>query len=371
MERYKKSQKVKKRNFNRYKITIVISVVLIIALLTGFFLYNRKRSGGNTFSANISLPFYKDDPFVSNTKNIFYIKNNELFALNKKAKNNFNAKNISHGAKVAASETFVATFDETGYQLFDMKGKEESKKEGNVKIIALRVSDTHVAIQIEEQDKNIIFVYDSKGNEKYKTDVDANNLLDFGLSNTDTILWTLTANLNSEQPTSHYTGFNFTKNSVTNVINVTDQLVEKILLSNNYIFVIGTNNIITYTQVGKKEDSYLVYGWKLSDYKFSAARPTYVLVPRVDNTEKIKSVRIRQSDGNEHTFALQDECQDVLINGEKIFSFSSDKVFINDIKGNYVSSDNLPFSFKDIVPVFEHDFIIADNGSSFSLLSLK
>lgn len=366
-----RSRKIQKRIWVRRRIAILSTLVAIVLLMTGFLVYRNFSKGGNTFSSNVSLPFYKEHSYASNSKNVFYIKNGELHGINKKAKDVFSVSQLSHGNKVAAGEQYVATFDDSGYQLFDMKGKEKSKKEGNVQLVDLRLSDSHVAIQIKEGDKSYIYIYDADGKEKNKTEIDASRLMDFGVVDAQTSLWTLSVSLKSTQPVSQYTSYNFTKNSVTSVINITDQLAEKILLSGSYAYVIGTNNIVSYTQTGKKEDSYLVYGWRLADYKFSANKPAYVLVPRNDGEAKIKNMRIRHSDNSEYTFTLQDECFDAMISGEKIFSFGNDAVFVNDLKGNALGKDSLPFAFRSIHPVMNNTCIIADDGNQFSLIGIK
>lgn len=371
--RQNKAHRVKrKRWLNKKGIIVVCCLLLMVAIGSGLYLRNRFQ-GSNVFTSNVSLPFYRNDEYTYNSKNLFYIKNNELKVLDQKAKEAFSIKDVPDNAKVAATENHVVCYNEKSYKLYSIKDKKEvNKKEGNIQILDIRLGDKYVAVHIrEENGSTTMYVYNFEGTEIYKVSSNANLLLDFGFVPANQNLWMMQIDVKSSRPLCNYSAYDVEKNSVTSVINISDQITEKILLNNNLMWAVGTNNIIRYSQIGKKEDTYLVYGWRLADYKFTAQKPTFVLVPRVDENEKIKSVRVRHSDNSEYTFTLQEECFDVIISGEKIYSFTEEAVYLCDLKGNNMTRTNLPFPFKSVEKVMNDTQIIVDTGNGYSLLNVK
>lgn len=366
-----RTKKVRKRQNDRLKrIIISIAAVTLLVVSAGWLIMKNTAVGGAVFSSSMNLEFYKDDEYLSNSKVITYKKGNSIKAIDAKAKEVFSINNVGNDAKMYLSENYVGYFVKNSYYIFDMKGKEICRYETEDTIYDMRLSDEYVAlIKADASGNTHLVLNDFKKGQLFSTPVDTNHLLDFGVVSSSATLWILSVNTSIPTPLCVFTAYNTAKGSVSSIINIAEQLVEKLLINSDQVYAVGTSNLITYSLSGKKEQTYLTYGWKVTDWMFVGAKPYFVLVPRTD--EPITSVRIRHSEATEYTFTLQEECSEVIIGNDMIYAFNENKVFYTDLKGENIKKADTPFKIKGCAAVLGGSHIIADNGSGYVLLSLK
>lgn len=366
-----RTRNVRKRQNERIKrIAITLAILALAAVLVGWFIMKNTAVGGAVFSSSADVPFYKQDAHLSNSKVIVYKKGGNIAAIDSKAKQVFSIGGVSDDAKIYLSESYVGYSVKNSYYIYDLSGKEVCRYETEDTIYDMRLFDGYVVlIKADASGNTFLVLNDFKQAQLFSTGVNVNNLLDYGVVSSSATVWMLSLNTNIPTPLCVFTSYNSSKGSVSSVINIAEQLVEKLLINSDKVYAVGTSNLVTYDLSGKKEQTYLTYGWEVTDWRFVGAKPYFVLIPRTD--EPITSVRIRHSDSTEYTFTLQEECDKVIIGNETIYAFNSNKVFYTDLKGENIKKADMPFKMNGCESVLGGSHILADNGSSYVLLSLK
>ncbi|MBQ9625176.1 MAG: hypothetical protein IJR47_03615 [Clostridia bacterium] len=370
MERIKAINKRKRKRAKNSRLIILGIAAAIIIIFGSWLIMHRTVVSSGVFTTRTDLPFYSTEKFLSNSKVIAYQKGNSIKGIDSKAKELFSIDNVSDEAKMYLSEKNVAYFVKNSYYVYDLTGKEISRYETEDTIYDIRLADEYVAfVKADASGNTFLNLNDFKQGQLFSIPIDTNNLLDFGVISSSATVWTSVIDTSIQTPLCIFTAYSSSKNSRTSVINIAEQLLEKIIVNSDKVYAIGTSNLVTYDITGKKEQTYLTYGWKVTDSMFVGAKPYFVLIPRTDGA--ITSVRIRHSDSSEYTFTLQEECNKVIIGNERIYAFNENRVFYTDLKGENIKKTDTPFKIRDVYSVFDGTYVIADNGNSFTLLSLK
>lgn len=366
----RRTRNIKKRKNNRLKrIGAALLVIAILAVSIGWIIIRKTAVGGAVFSSKVDMPFYKEDTFLSNSKSIVYKKGGNIKALDNKGRETFSIGGVADNAQMRLSEDYVAYFGQNYYNVYRLKdGKHESQYETSDVIYDIRLGEGYVAMIKADASGNTYLILNSfTSGEKFSTPVNTTTLLDFGVISTSETMWTVSVDTRITTPLCVFTSYK--SNTVSGIINIAEQMVEKVVVNSDMVYAVGTSNLVIYSLSGKKEATYLTYGWRITDWLFVGAKPYFVLVPRTDGP--ITSVRIRHSDSTEYTFTLQEECSEVIIGKERIYALNESNIFYTDLKGENIRKAETPFKIKWSTSVLGGSHIIADNGSGYSLLSLK
>lgn len=350
---------------------LTIAIVVAAVILGAWLILEMTAVGSTVFSTTINMPFYKDDPHLSNSTIIAYKKNGAIKGIDKKGKEVFSIDGVSNDAKMYLSESYIGYFEKNSYFVYDVgTGKEVCRYETEDTIYDMRLAEEYVVLVKADQAGNTYIVLnDFKKGQLFSTLVNTNNLLDFGVVSSSATVWTISIDTSIPTPLCSFVAYNTGKNSIYSKINIAEQLVEKLIINSDKVYGIGTSNLVIYDLSGQKEQTYLTYGWKITDWLFVGAKPYFVLVPRTD--EPISSIRIRHSDATEYTFTLQEECNEVIIGNDTVYAFNENNVFYTDLKGENIKKEETPFKIVGCESVLGGSHILADNGSEFVLLSLK
>lgn len=365
-----RTRKVRKRQNQRIKrIAALVMLLAVVAVFIGWMIM-RRTATGEVFSSQINLPFYTQDTFLSNSKAIVYKKGTSVTGLDAKGRELFSVTGVAEDAGIRLSEDYLCIYGKNYYDVYSMAGKHVTKYETDDTIYDVRMGEGYVAlVKADPYGNTYLVLNDNKSGQLYSTGVDTNNLLDFGVVSTSETLWTMSINTQITTPLCVFTTYNTKRKSVSGVINIAEQLVERVIVNSDKVYAIGTSNMVVYSLSGQKEETYLTYGWKITDWLFVGGKPYFVLVPRTD--DPITSVRIRHSDATEYTFTLQEECSEVIIGKDKVYALNENNIFYTDMKGENIQKTETPFKIKSCTSVFGGSHIIADDGSGYSLLSLK
>ena len=376
MEKTKKNtrniEKVKrKKKLNKKRIMAVAGgVALVCAVTFGFKLLKNVVGGDAGLTDTYKLEFYTNDKYVSNDKFIVYTQNDQIKGVNKKGKEKFAITDAKDVLGVKISSKYFAYYTENEYKVFDMNGRPMTSFESKDKISDLRITNENVIfVKTDETGVSKLVVHDMKTSEVYSMDVDADTVGDFGIISSSETLWVLNIDKSISTPLCTFSSYGLKKNSTYNVINIPNQMVDKLYVTNNNIYAVGTSDVAVYDVSGVKETTDMVYGWKLADVKFEANKPTFVFVPRGEET--FSNVRVKHSSGEEYTFALQEPCFESIISDKYIYSFSNNNAFYSDLKGENTKKVELSSKIIDAKSVLDGDSVIVDDGKCYTLLSLE
>ena len=187
---------------------------------------------------------------------------------------------VSTGAvQLAASSGVSVLYHESAVQI--VGAAEPLTFSGRVLDVAC--GSAHVAVLQEETGGGCtLLIYDKTGVQTDQMDFSAGTLLDFGFSQSGgETLWTLEMSVTASQPVSTLTTYNLATNRTTGVMSIQGQLVDRVVFTQNSIFLCCTTNLIRFNRTGNTEAyRLLVYGWELCDVSTAGSSPVMLFRER-------------------------------------------------------------------------------------------
>ncbi len=245
------------------------------------------------------------------------------------------------------------------------------------KVLSVACGNEHVAVLREDSGGNVaLLVYDKTGTQTDQMDFKITTPVAFGFSNTlDETLWTLEISVSGSLPVSTVTTYNLSTQRTTGVMSVQRQLIDKVLFTQNSVFLSGTDNIIRYALPGNSEAYRLVvYGWKMLDYTFSGAAPLMLYAER--DTAALGTVKLYQlpegdvASASIHSVQLPADTVGMFVAGDKFYACTKDTMYVYTVAGKISATVTLPVS-ADSVKKLSDAYVLVESGGSLYTLPLK
>ena len=201
-------------------------------------------------------------------------------------------------------------------------------------------------------------------------------IVDFGLYKVGgpETLWIETLNANASMPTTTISIFDTSKTDsegkrgdITGVINVQDQLIDEVYITQSSLFAAGTNQIIRYTHDGNKEVyRTTVYGYHVSDFSSASGSPTFLLVPRGSDFHSVRMLTLSEGSAPEPVdtlLQLPAEGIAAYIMGNRLVVASREKVFTYSLKGKLQSEATFEQPVDAAVKLTDNTLMLSSNGT--------
>lgn len=284
-----------------FTIKRLLIILLGIALIVGgFFGVRAFLSSRASFGTESALPFYSEAPYAYSNGIFYYADGDKLIRYD--TRNPEGATSMSLGTSdvaIAAGGGTAALYSVNAVQII---GADDFIDVGG-QIMSLRCAANHIAVlRIDSAGTGAVLVYNKSGELvdiiEQKNDI----IIDCGFydSSEGDLMWLLTLSTSADTPVTTLTTYSYAAQggesvaTMSGVISISSQLVDRVVFTKSSIFISGTEQLIR-CDAGISGESWrlLTYGYKLCDYSTALTRPLFLFVPRGEgamNEVKLYSV---------------------------------------------------------------------------------
>ncbi len=363
-----------KRRIRLNPIFLTVCIILVL-LIAGLCIWLAQPKANSLSSeSGIPLPFADGAPFASNGQILICYNEPEVLALDASGKELWKLQIDFQPNKIEVSETLAAAYDNTNLAVFDCNGKLLFKKPLLAKLDKVVCARASIGILTQNaQEKSILVVFDSSGNEIKTLDFNTERILNFGFATElEDSLWTLVIDT-EVAPVSKINTYNIKKDSLTGVTTIDGQIPERIEYKNNLIYVLGTNNLMTYDLLGVLQANQLVYGWRIQDIFWTDDKKAiFAYVPRKEggNADSFNTVRILTLPDGEASFNLPPLCFGVFLSKDRLFCITESTMYAFDQNGGEMKKYDLGTPATEAYSVFGGKNLILQKTDGMYLIKM-
>jgi len=215
------------------------------------------------------------------------------------------------------------------------------------RLLSVECGSAHIAaLRQDAAGIEAIQVFDLTGTQKDQLAFDSQFIVDFGFYTAKSeYLWVQTLDVESGSPVTTVHIYNMTLGSVSGLLQLQNQLVERVCFTQNSIYVVGTNQIIRYNLENNRE-AYreMVYGWKVMD---DTAAPSFLLCPRSagDTLGTLKRITCTEEDVSgttETIFQAPTGTFSMFLMGDRMVAVTPDIIYTYNHSGEKLGEFRLP-----------------------------
>ncbi len=307
----------------------------------------------------MEMPFTAGTPFEVNSAGIAYISGENYHLMDFDTKPLWENTLYSSDMKLAVSDKLFCAYNQDILHAVDVTGKLLYSKRETGAILSARAGLTRVAYFSEERGNNDdgtkgdiisanLYVLDQEGNVLSEQSFLNQNVVDYGFYGKNEMLWVLALDVSGAIPVSRITTYNPGK-YITGTIDVTEQIIEKVIVDNEYIYACGTTHIFIYTLFGDKKDSILIYGWKYMASRIIDDKMYFAYVPREKGEETFGAVKIIRMDKTPISLNLQDNCQQAVFTDKLLYCISGSNILSYTLDGVFNNVTPMPISYDSVL----------------------
>ncbi len=255
----------------------------------------------------------------------------------------------SEQVRLHASAAATAVYNDAAVQFIDtVTGTHLFKREYSGIVELVRCGTGSVGVLRRDADQNrqlYIMRMDDVDADEFPFNSDQ-EVLDFGFFGQDETLWTLTLNTGGVSPNCTLKTYGVANRTTTGEMNIEGQLVERVEFVDKYTYVVGTNYILSYNELGQIRDQTLIYGWKFADFGMIGGKPAFVVVPRtadgIQGSAKLITLPAQETiPAQEALMQLPNDARGIFIaNGKCVVVTNSSVLYYSD-KGELQSEQEL------------------------------
>lgn len=353
-------KKKKKRNS-----TLIFSVVTLgvlgVGLLIFQFIFNKQEA---TVSMDIT-PISTTSTYINTGDGLLYQTDGQIhFYHLTDEKKNYTYGTGASDIRMSGSESMTVVFNTSQLQVVGEKtpltftGIVEEVECGTKHLAVLRQAEdgtesVHVITRGGEQIEDLPF--------------DDQCIIDFGFYTTSSeMLWIETLNVSTGTPMTTISTYDLSKQEVTGMIHVQNQLVDDIYITPNSMFVVCTNQIIRYIHEGNKEIyRTTIYGYEVLDFSFASGTPTFLLTTRGGDFHTVRLLTLEEEDAPsavETTLQLPTEGVSAYIMGSRLCVASREQLFTYTIKGKLSATATYQQPIDEAIKLTDNKLLLSSNG---------
>jgi len=359
---------------------LVLGALLIAGVAWGVAALVRER---DSFGAVAELPFGSDAVYAFTGKGFYYIRGENLVYHDLEDPNaGRNMKLGTTDVVMRASSAQTALYSGSSVQILGVGGTIDA---GGA-VLAIRCGATHTAVMRQDASgAAAVLVYDASGALIDMIEQGRELLLDCGLRETSTgdMLWTLMLDSSGSVPVNTITTYTYEvdgggtpRASMSGVMTVQGQLVERVVFTQKSIFIAGTSHLIR-CDAGVSGEAYrlLTYGYRLADYSAAGANPLFVYAAR-DAQGPVSRVKLYGAAEGDTALAtarevyLPEGTVSFLAAGGKLYAFTRDALYAYGATGAALANYPLGFACTGAEKLDEKRVLVTTEGAS-RLISLK
>jgi hypothetical protein len=177
------------------------------------------------------------------------------------------------------------------------------------------------------------------------------------------MFWVLSMDTSGVVPVSQVTTF-MTDASPTNNITTNSQIVEYVYVTDNSIFMSGTNALISSTYFGDVMAEQQTYGWKPSAISVRQQAVKLAFIPRSQSAE-IDAVRLYSTDLSAVHIRLPRNVFYVAVNQNKLYAFTEETAYIYSMDGSLDRQFSLDTKVTRIKQLSDQVVVLWDSQKSY------
>lgn len=360
---------------------ITLALGLIAAGVFGVKAYLSSRS---SFGTQTALPFYSEAVYACSNGVFYYVEGGKLHCYDPKNPDGATEMDLgTSDVSIAAGGGTAALYSGTSVQII---GASDFIDVGG-QVLSLRCAANHIAVlRLDPSGAAAVLVYDKTGTLVDVIEQKDDILLDCGFYSSDggDLMWTLSLSSSAATPLTTLTTYSYLKQSnesvatMSGVITVQNQLVDRVVFTKNSIFISGTEQLMR-CDAGISGESWrlLTYGYKMTDSSTSAARPVFLFVPRGEEGETMNMVKLYSADeaaqpaASARTVQLKEGVHSIMLCSGKLAAFSDTKLYIYSAAGKLSATYELDFSCSGAKKLSENEVICESSDGALRLIKLK
>ncbi len=364
------SKKTKKKRLPRKTVMFLGAIAIAsIVLLTGLIVILTK--GRELKDTLVQMPFGADSEYFTVGETIVYSDAELLTCVDASQKLVWKLKLFTSGLSFTANDDLIAATGQGVVQVLNAKGNHLFSTQLNGEIKSARVGKDMIAAFVLQQADNetpaYIVVFNLTGEALFRLDVTNRYVLDYGFDEKSDALYVLELDVSGGVPVSRISTYRPDTQAITFIKEFKDQLVSSLYWIGDSIYAIGTNQLTMYESINSSNKQVMVYGWVLEDVCCSS-EPKFIYVP-LNNTGTYDIARVIRSAGSEITINLPPGVFKILHQGEKIYCFANNQIFVYTGEGKYLRTYDLPYAIDGVERAIKNHVYIK-SGKSVTLMPL-
>ena len=357
------SKKSKRRMPLKTLFLLITVLIVLVVLITGVVMLLTKPK--DIKDILIKMPFSKDSAFLTVGKTVVYSDGDLLDCVDTSNNLIWKIQLYKAGLNLDSNDYVIALTGDNVIMALSPAGENLFAIQMNGAVKSVRLGKDKIAVYSEQivNDKKLsyIVIFDLSGKSVYTVDVSGRYILDYGLDLKSGQLYVLELDASGAAPISRITTYRPETQSITGVKELEDQLIERVIYDDGYIYTLGTNRLSVYTTLNSSPKEILVYGWIPEDLS-TAGNAKFVYVPSKDSAE-IDVARIISMSGDETKLNLAPHVFKIIYDGDKIYCFATDAIFVYTGDGRFLRSYSLPFSIEGVKRAMDaYVFLSASDG---------
>ena len=359
---------------------IALVLALLVGVSAGIAALVRDK---DSFGTVTELPFFSASDYSYTGTGFYYISDDKL--------NYYDPADPDEGSKsmqlgttdvsLCSSSAMTALYSGSSVQII---GVGDVIDAGGT-VLGIRCGATHAAvIRQDSAGDAAVLVYDAAGALIDRIDQGAQLLVDCGLRETSSgdLLWTLMLDSSGSVPVNTITTYTYEvdgagvpRASMSGVMSVQGQLVDRVVFTAKSIFIAGTSHLIR-CDAGVSGEAYrlLTYGYRLADYTAAGSAPLFVYVERnAAEVTRVKLYSAAEGDVAEATareINLPEGTVGFAAANGKLYAFTADTMTVYSPLGLAQASYPLGFVCDGVVKLDENRLLAASAGSM-KLITLR
>ena len=353
----------KKHRISRRTIVFFSAVsVAFVVLLTGIIVI--LTAGRDLKDTMKEMPFVPGPGHYVTGQNIVYADNDLLTCVNASLGTVWQLRLFSGGLDFTVNDDLIAATGQGVIQVIDANGQHQFSKQLDGDIVSARVGRNMVAVYTQQhlQDKTpaYIIVFDLTGEQLFLLDVSDRHVLDYGFDKTTDALYVLELDVSGSVPISCISTYKPDTQAITMIKELKDQLVSAVYWIDDKIYAIGTNHLTVYQSLSSEDQKLMTYGWMLEDV-YQSDDPKFVYVP-ASSSGTYDIARIIRPSGSEIKINLPPGVFRILHQGQKIYCFANNKLFVYTGEGKYLRTYDFPFVIVGVERAIDDQVFIEHDG---------
>ncbi|MGI6200517.1 MAG: DUF5711 family protein [Christensenellales bacterium] len=316
-------------NILRLCLVIVLVLCIGIGVWQGVLFIQSQGQPAASVSGGtmVALPFSSDTPYEPFGEGFVYLSDQGLHCIDPAGQELWQ-QTIADLAGLSVSQSAIVCYRGNTAMLLGADGALLSQVDCTDPIAFARIGRGRIAACTQPDGAARLVIADYAGNILDTLDYGAGELMDCGFDGQDN-LWTLTMAASGSRPVSRLTTYRSDEAELAIVgdVIVEDQVVYRVDCQKNATTLVGTQDVLRYGGDGKKQGSWLVYGWVLEDtdnYDGSAL----LLAPQREAGASLSVLRLLRPDQRDTTYNLASKYTQAFLAPSDLVAVSTDSVYL-------------------------------------------
>ena len=357
----RRSGKRKKRGNRTLLFTFVLLALAGIVVLIVQMTFNRRE----TFIEMTETPIAADATYLNTGDGLLYQTDGEIhFYHFSDSKKNYTYGMGASDIRMSGSESMTVVYNFASLQI--VGEKDTIGFTGAIQ--AVECGTRHLAVlRTNESGTDGLWLLTIDGERGEISEVSGQYIVDFGFYSVGgEKLWIETLNASAGTPMTTITSYDVDRNAVTGVMNIYNQLVDGIYITDSSLFVAGTNQIIRYTHNGNKEEyRKMIYGYQPADFSSSSGTVTFLLTPRGGDFHSVKILSLAEDSSAQEVetyLQLPTEGVDAFILGNSLAVASRENLYVYSLKGKLQRTATFAHPIDSAVKISDSMLLLASGG---------